>query len=652
MVKRYRSDIEGLRAVAVLPVIFFHYGLGFPGGFVGVDVFFVISGYLITSLIVEDMRAGKFSLSAFWERRVRRIVPAMMAMILFSLIAAYLLFLPDDFRIFGKSLIAQILCVSNFFFWKNTGYFDGSAELVPLLHTWSLAVEEQFYIIFPIVLLLATRLKISKTRLILIALFFSLIISILGVRRFPSPTFYLLPTRAWELLIGAFLAINPRKGEIKQVVAELSAWAGGIILCLALFLFNSQTRFPGEAAVLPCLGAGLLIWANESTVTSLGRILSWRIVRLIGAISYSLYLWHWPILVFLRYWGPEHLTVSIKAVAIVSTFMFAWASWMFVETPFRVKRIFPHRQALFRATLYDTALFLTLGSSIFYFDGLPRRFSTEILQYEKTAQQVALSKSLEVSLNDARQGNFKRIGSELNTNEEFLLWGDSHAMAVFPALDELGRRYKVRGYAAMHSATAPVLDFYNRGLRGDSVPYNKAVVDFITERRINSVFIVANWIKYCDQNYSPTSKHPRTGSDAIEAFNADLQRTVASILAVGSKVYLMSEVPDHGFDPPKELSRIALFGGENDKLGSTVQSHLDRTSFSKKALSQAALKGAILLDPSTLLTNEHGVFPVVRQGKVLYRDTHHLSVEGALELIPLFETAFKSLDPSRAGTRQ
>ena len=308
MARTYRADIDGLRAVAIVLVVLFHATSRCPGGFIGVDVFFVISGFLITALLLDEQRRDRFRLGEFWIRRVRRLLPAAVVMVSATLIAGFWFMLPEHYEDLAKSAIAQQLLVSNVHFMRKSGYFDGSAELMPLLHTWSLAVEEQFYVGYPPLLLLLGRLprRMMVAALVVLAAV-SFAVSDWGVRTHPEATFYLLPTRAWEILIGGLICFAPMPRHRSAWVANLLAGLGMSGILLSAWLFNAVTPFPGRAALLPCLATAMVIYANSLTTTLVGRFLQMRPVVFVGLVSYSLYLWHWPILSFLRYlrcdWG-------------------------------------------------------------------------------------------------------------------------------------------------------------------------------------------------------------------------------------------------------------------------------------------------------------------------------------------------------------
>jgi peptidoglycan/LPS O-acetylase OafA/YrhL len=334
---KYRAEIDGLRALAVVPVILFHAGFKlFSGGFVGVDVFFVISGYLITTILIEDVENKQFSIVNFYERRARRILPALFFVILCCIPFAWMWMDAFDFKDFSQSLVAVSLFASNIFFWRQSEYFAAAAENKPLLHTWSLAVEEQYYVVFPVFLFLAWRY--GKNRVFWMIVVFaaiSLALSEWGWRNKAAANFYLAPTRAWELLAGSIASfIVQERGIRKNNALALSGLAAIVI---SIFAYDKNTPFPSIYALVPVLGTVLLVlYADKDTFTA--KLLSAKFVVGIGLISYSAYLWHQPIFAFARIRSTQEATfevmLSLSALAIV----LAWITWRYVEQPFRSKK--------------------------------------------------------------------------------------------------------------------------------------------------------------------------------------------------------------------------------------------------------------------------------------------------------------------------
>ena len=330
----YRPEIDGLRSVAVVPVILFHAGASlFSGGFIGVDVFFVISGYLITTILLNDIEAGRFSLVTFYERRARRILPALFVVMLACIPFAWAWMLPEQMEEFGRSLIAVVLFVSNVLFWREAGYFSPAAEEKPLLHTWSLAVEEQYYLLFPILLFFAWRLgrKAAFTIIGVIALI-SLGLSEVGWRKAPTANFYLTVFRAWELFAGSLVAFFMSRRSVAP--NQLFSLAGLAMVIVPIFAFDDTTPSPGLITVVPVAGVALIILFGSGE-TLVRRMLGSRIPVAIGLVSYSAYLWHQPLFAFARLRYAESFDLALGGALVVTTFALAFLSWRYVERPFR-----------------------------------------------------------------------------------------------------------------------------------------------------------------------------------------------------------------------------------------------------------------------------------------------------------------------------
>jgi len=345
---KYRPDIDGLRALAVTPVILFHAGVApFSGGFVGVDIFFVISGYLITAILLQDIAAQRFSILDFYARRARRILPALLVVVVVTLLASFFLLLPNELEQAAKAARRIAVFASNHLFWQTQNDYWQQNVLAnqPLLHTWSLAVEEQFYFVIPLLLVLCSKLGrrfgvlLALTSLGVVSLFLSQYW--LGNDR--AAAFYLLPSRAFELLVGAVLAVILQRGNKQRLFINQCLGSVGIIFIgVSIFFYHDKMPFPGAAALLPCLGAAALIYAGAAQSGQVGwvnRLLNMRTLVFVGLISYSLYLWHWPVLVLLRSagWYAWGLPEMPMAIVLTGIFLLSWASWRWVELPFRLK---------------------------------------------------------------------------------------------------------------------------------------------------------------------------------------------------------------------------------------------------------------------------------------------------------------------------
>jgi peptidoglycan/LPS O-acetylase OafA/YrhL len=370
---RYRPEIDGLRAVAVIPVILYHAGFEFfSGGFIGVDVFFVLSGYLITSILLGEHEYERFSLVGFYERRARRILPALFFVMAATIPFAWIYLWPQDLKDFSQSIVAVSTFASNILFWTESDYFDAAAELKPLLHTWSLAVEEQFYVLFPLFLAVTWRFgKRQMSFLVAAVAALSLVAAEWASIRYPSASFYLLPTRAWELLLGALVAIYMFKKTAIRGNQSLSV-LGLAVLAFSILAFDEQTPFPGLVALIPTIGVVFVVmYTREGMLVH--KALSNRLLVGVGLISYSAYLWHQPIFAFSHHRSIDEPTVGLLIGLIALTFALSWASWQFVERPFRDKRRFTRNQ-IFVSALSVSGLFLLIGVVGHASNGFPGRF--------------------------------------------------------------------------------------------------------------------------------------------------------------------------------------------------------------------------------------------------------------------------------------
>jgi peptidoglycan/LPS O-acetylase OafA/YrhL len=607
----------------------FHAGLGCRGGYVGVDIFFVISGFLISSLILKELGDGAFSLIAFWERRIRRILPALTVVVFATIVAGWFLYLPRDFKQIGKSVIGQATLISNIFFMGDTDYFATGSDTKPLLHTWSLAVEEQFYLLYPLLLmLLAQRRKLSLSKTIVCLAVGSFTLCVVASYLNPPAAFYLLPMRAWELMMGAWLAVARGKLSAGERVRETAGWLGVGLVCYGVLFYDRDTRFPGLTAIPPCLGAALIIFSSESKLSRVGRILAFKPVAFIGLISYSLYLWHWPLLAFSKYPAREVPGVGFRVALLAASIVLAILSWRYVETPIHKRRILLKRPQLFGLAGASMATMLGLGLLIRSHDGFPSRFPPEALRYADSWNHRAFMNV--ISLERAMAGQFVELGSR-DTNQPIsvLIWGDSHAMAMTPVIDDLCRRFSQRGIQATQISTAPVLGYVSPGaysLREDSPAFARAVLAFIAQRHVRNVVIAARW----------------SGYPASDSLKTNMLSTIRAIMDLGARVFVVKDVPNPGFDVPRIVALTAAHHGDLEQLGITREKHELSNHELDQTFEQISQMGATVLDPSDYFLNHNGLYGVVRNDQVLFWDSHHLTVEGSRLLAPLFEPVFQT----------
>lgn len=457
----YRPDIDGLRALAVLPVVLFHIGFpGFFGGFIGVDVFFVISGYLITGILARELRNGDFSIIRFYRRRAIRIFPALFAMLAVTTVLAVLTMLPQELQRYGNSLLSTATFVSNILFYSESGYFAPDAHSKVLLHTWSLSVEEQFYLVWPVLLaVLHARAQSSVRWIAAIITVVSLAFSIWWLGIDPSGTFYLIPSRAWELMIGALLAVVPALPARHRVLRELLAGGGVLAILIGVKFYNGGVPFPGAAALLPCLGAAAIIGAGTAGPSLAGRLLSWKPVVFIGQISFSLYLWHWPVIVFTQIGLMMEATWPVRIAELALSFVLAVLSWHYVERPFRVGANRYSDKKVFMGALTAMAATLMLGATFTLSAGLPARYTEQQLALAKYERYEGdqLYRGGSCFIVDG-QGTFDPqacLNPDTGRSKSLLVMGDSHAAQLWPGLHQVADDYNV--LQATQTGCRPVL---------------------------------------------------------------------------------------------------------------------------------------------------------------------------------------------------
>jgi peptidoglycan/LPS O-acetylase OafA/YrhL len=458
---KYRADIDGLRTIAVIPVLFYHAGLGFPGGFVGVDVFFVISGYLITFLIISELNEHRFSILNFYERRARRLFPALFSMMLITFVAAAIIMVPLDLREFGKSIISTTLFAGNIWFYSQEGYFNEAAELQPLLHTWSLGVEEQYYVLFPVILIALSRFFSFKLLFASVAILavVSFIASVIMLPNEPEAVFFLPHLRAWELLIGSLLGLAAWRGWLARLSTvrsgmNLISLIGLAAVMWPILTYSPETPFPAMAAMAPCLGAALLIIAGNSPQHIVAHWLSLRPMVFVGKLSYSLYLWHWPV-ISLAFYMLGALSAFQGIVCLLISTILAYASWRFVEQPFRSARAIGQR-AIFAGSFGAIAIALGVGVAFWKLDGLPSRMEPSLLEMANGENYLHDRRDChKVTPQRAEEGNVCLRGST-DATPSFALIGDSHADAISPAIFEAAQQLGLAGYQYTNSGFVPL----------------------------------------------------------------------------------------------------------------------------------------------------------------------------------------------------
>jgi len=646
---KYRAEIDGLRALAVLPVIFFHAGFSpFSGGFVGVDVFFVISGYLITTIIINELEQGTFSLIKFYEARARRILPALFLVLLVSIPAAYRLLLPADLKEFTLSLATITLFASNILFWQRTDYWDSSNELNPLVHTWSLAVEEQFYLLFPLLLMfLWGRGRVTSFRVLALIGATSLMLAEWSAKNAPIANYFLVHTRAWELLIGACIAhlhFSSHRGYVEALcsrpVREILASTGLVMIIYSIFAFDENSLFPGVITLIPTIGTALILFAATGG-TLVGRILSSKVLVGIGLVSYSSYLWHQPLFAFSRHISSEALGPGQLWCLILATFIIAYLSWRFVEKPFKSGACFG-REVVFKSALACSLAFVAVG-----------------IAGQKTYGFVDRSKS-EISYSALRQKNRNNFGLDLacegfsvhiincQTSEEpeILIWGDSYAMHLVPGILASNPRAKIiqltKSVCGPFFNIAPVIR--NHTAEG-CLAFNDQVQDWVSrDTGVKYAVLSSPFTFYVEDGKSIVLDSGVVTSSSLEIMDREFRNTLIYLENLGITPVVFSPPPSNGYaDIGNCLRRAEYFGNDLNRCNFA----LSRNSNSLKKVfawlrSLSNEYNVIFLDelicPEQIcLAHDDFTF--------IYRDHGHLSTSGSSHYGKKFD--FYSLIVSR-----
>ena len=649
---KYRPEIDGLRAIAVTPVIFFHAGFElFRGGYVGVDVFFVISGYLITSIIYNEKKEGVFSIVNFYERRARRILPALFLVVMVCIFFSWLLPTPEDIKNFSQSAIAVSTFSSNILFWLESGYFTGASELKPLLHTWSLALEEQYYLIFPIFIVAAWRLgDRGIITLLIITFIFSLSLAHWGSSNKPVATFYLLPTRVWEILIGVFAAFYLQNVKIRPPVLldQIASFTGLVLILYSMLFFNEFTPPPSLLILIPTVGTALIIISGHKH-TIVASILGTKPLVLTGLISYSAYLWHQPLLAFLKNISFNEHGLSETIIILIITVVLSIASYKWVEKPFRSKNKIS-RTKIFGLSAFVACLISLVGILGHVSDGrLFNNFDPSL-----DAQFSALTDWEYPGA--LHKGPFESsFVSNQSAPPKVLVFGDSHAEQYGPLVSTLTKQAMSVPTLFLTKSGCPPLPnvyVYNQphceklvDRLNQVLSYYPTIDTIIIAACFNCYFIEGTtnrhdlWIsKYPKLEESKSSFYfkdekgvePFRGSDgkrrAIEKFS-----DLISILSKDYSVAIILDNPlSNQFDPKAHIMAQTMSWNPyfdkkypNFSKGKFAldEAQLKLTEELKDVLAQHDVK---LIDPNPIVCPSNTCKSKDATGKFIYKDKHHM----------------------------
>ncbi len=625
---QYRSEIDGLRAVAVLPVIAFHAGSEtFSGGFVGVDVFFVISGYLITSILLKDLAQGQFSLIGFYDRRARRILPALFTVIVACIPVAWAWMTPLAFKDFGQSIAAVVLFASNFLFWWETDYFAAEAELKPLLHTWSLAIEEQFYLFFP--LLLALFWKAGPRRLLGLIVVLSLASLAFGEwagRNAPAANFYLPFSRVWELFAGAICAIILWRRSL-QPQTFVSA-VGLVAIFVAIFAFDGDTPFPSLYALLPVGGTAAIILFSGRT--SVARLLSSKPLVGIGLISYSAYLWHQPLFAFARIRSVQEPSVLMMTGLSLLALGLAWLTWRFVEQPFRVRSgaLRFSRRRVFALSGAAGAALLAFGVMLDRGEGLDWRRAPSGVAYADFNMDHALriNPGLDMA---CRQGVTEDFVCRTSDVPDTVLWGDSYAMHLAPAL--LASDPDIAMVQQTMSACAPIRGV-SMSIADHSLAWTRECMDFndtVLEQAVAApgirYVILSSRFRILHEDVV-SRRGPVAKDEAQDRVLKEIGEMATLLRHAGKSPVFVSPPPGTGTDIGKCLTTAALFG-DPESCDFTLEEFGGETRRVRDFLAElSAIMPIVMLDEGLCM---QGICDMKIGDVIMYRDAGHLTAEGS-----------------------
>ncbi len=667
----YRPDIDGLRAIAIIAVVLFHAKLfGFSGGFVGVDIFFVISGFLITSILQRELELGTFSFLQFWARRIRRIFPALITVILATFVVANLFLLfPQDFLNFGRSLLLQSLFLSNLFFLQQQGYFAGPAETSPLLHTWTLSVEEQFYIILPFLLYYVRKIFKKRVPLVLCLIgIVSFAVNIYLVHFAPgnnfavpfipniwggainsTAAFFLLPSRIWEFMIGALITQLPTVINISKRVIEILSVVGVLAIGYAVTQFNSGTLFPGVNALLPVLGAAAIIIAGTYRVTFVSKVLSLPAFVWVGLISYPLYLWHWPTLVFARIIFGSLSTIQLILLVAISVGM-AWLTYKYIEAPFREKRFLSGSVQILVAG-FCCLLVMGMSGYMIRFSDVSSRVPDYAIDFSglalKQGPRYIECNRTKTSTTILRDGPCL-LGSE-NSEVSFVLWGDSHAGAILDTVDTLAKQNHVRGAAFNSGDCIPIIGVSRFPVRDECQAIKQQALSYIQKHDIKHVFLVARWNSYVGEGstgpiidiYSPGVSM----ADSERVFTDRFDDMLRTWTEDGRAITILKQVPEFSHFNQRD----AFYQSVRDKIAVPISNqpfhdHEKYAAFTDKIFSQFAQRYNVsIIDPAETFCTIVSGCRFYTDTTILYEDDNHLNFTGANLLAPQLQSFFDSV---------
>ena len=646
--EKYRYEIDGLRAIAVLAVLLYHLDADLlPGGFIGVDVFFVISGYLISSIILRDLASGKFTFRHFFARRAKRLLPAASVMVAVVFLVACACFLPTDLKDLGESIVAYSTMVSNVLFSKRSDYFAGQTRHWPLLHTWSLAVEEQFYLAYPCLLFAMRTWPQHLQRGVLLAMVaLSFVINLYQTPSDPNLAYFLLPARAWELAVGAVCVFHAGHGGLPRFGDRFAA-VGFVAICWAGIYVTELTPFPGWAAVLPVAGTAILLKATQEDADRFRSALSWQPLTVIGKMSYSLYLWHWPMLVFARYaWSAELAPMPTFVTYCVgfASFPVAWLSYRYIESPARHSRLADNRVLAFAAV--GCACAFACGLAAYSTRGLPFRFPPTVAQFDAGQLDInpRRSETLYLPTSALASSPLPRIGvTNPSQPVVFCLLGDSHADSLVTACDRLAQQVGAAGVVLSRNGEIPVPHSGISVSKTMDPLFASVAFERIAKDRIPVVIVAARWTSYLQYDYFADGALVADVDKKAQCIRRAFLAGASLLRGAGvQEIWIVRQIPDQRFHVPRKLAFSALLGREppqsvsRDDFGLAVRV-IDR-------LFTDDLPDWIhVVDLGETFFAAAGGRLVTGEGRPMYHDDNHLTDHGAMACSAALKPIFAGL---------
>ena len=647
---KYRGDIDGLRAVAVFAVIGYHFFPDlFPGGFIGVDIFFVISGYLISLIIFNNLKIGAFNFIDFYSNRIRRICPALILVLLTSYLIGWFKFYPDQYKDLGKYLLTGASFLSNFLLWNESGYFDRAMETKPFMHLWSLGIEEQFYIIWPLIIYLTYKFRIKFFVVTLIVGLISFVINVEFIGAHPVAAFFSPLSRFWELLIGSLLACYSIKtGEVvapgKYLSSALSFF-GFLCILFCFFLLNKTMAFPGWLALLPTLGTALIIFGGKNSYMN-RSILAHPILVSFGLISFPMYLWHWSLLSLFRVVHGENAGITLRLLIITASIFLAWLTFIFIEKPLRL-----HRKSR-RHSLYLLIILILigcLGYNTYVRDGLNFRgvLMTSKSYSDSLKRTSRESECFQIPYAYKTTGQWFCNVGDPSIPPSLFIYGDSHALNLFPALEKYTNEHDVNFLFTGTSGCPPLLGI--QALRGSDVlinncqMLNQRVFDYVKKNKIKTVMLIGRWTYYTWGQSKPNvsemtlismdETQPQTLEYSRKSFIYGLSNTLIKYNDIGVNVIIVEDMPQQLVNPMDVLRKITQFNdGQINNFSVSFVEHLTHQSWASNEIRKHRNQLLILNFDDVLCDNL--ICPLASNGKFNYYDDNHLSIAGSLLLFP------------------